>query len=676
MQKEAKEKLFHIVCDTDKKHLIIYGILSVLLAAVSFALGVNWILSLSGGAALMLFLMFKLKVNEKLPVIASFLMLAVFTLIIFMLMQTAISCGFLLIGPFKFVMNIILLLGIVSLLWMVSGSMKFSVTATGLCCMVIGIADHLVVQARSFEIQFSDLSSIGTAMEVAGGYSFELSQTSASAIILAVCFFTFVIRSEFPAHKRNWRRTVISLVSIAVTVGCAILIYSQLWSSAIGYQDKYWKYRGSERNGFWVNIIYSASATRVTVPEAYDPDSLEDELDDYLGDAKEDINTAEKKKPNVIVVMNETFSDVHNISASLDMGINFSQSPTPFLDSLTNESENVIKGHALASVYGGNTANSELEFLTEMSIQYIPRNTVAYNTYLKPDNVFSIVNLFNDAGYKTVGMHPENKTNWQRDKIYSYYGFDEAYFADDFTDLRDEDYFRGHISDAATYDKLKSVYEAKDEDESLFAFVVTMQNHGGFTGAGFTADDYIINVEGYENYMSIREYLASIHNADAALGELIEYFENTDEETIIVFYGDHQPSLGNIGSKFFGVKDNSTMKEQQAKYIVPYLIWGNYPIECERATPLTSFNYLSSWLLDMVDVGDTDFTRFVKKTNEQILAINSMGWFDYDYNFHETDYSNKNYDETLTLYGNLQYNAMFDKENKLRDVFGIKYEKK
>ncbi|MDD6095556.1 MAG: LTA synthase family protein [Clostridia bacterium] len=674
MQTDKRNRLFHIVCDTERKHLAVYAALSAVLSIVSLILGINWIISLAGGAALMLFLMFRLRVDDALPVPFRFLILVIFTVIIFMLMQTAISCGFILIGPVKFVMNIVLLLGLVSLLWMVTGNVKLTVTVVTVLCFIIGIADHLVVQARSFEIQFSDLSSIGTAVEVAGGYSFEISQTSRTAVILGICFITFVLRSHFPSHERSWHRTAISLGAITLTVLCAIMIYTQLWSSAIDYQDKYWKYRGSERNGFWVNIIYSASATRVTVPEGYDGEALPEHLEDYLADEKTEPSAAEKKKPNVIVIMNETFCDVHNVAKYLETGINFSESPTPFLDSLSDVEDNIMKGHALASVYGGNTANSELEFLTEMSVQFIPRNTVAYNLYMKQENIFSIVDLFNDAGYKTVGMHPENRTNWQRDRIYSYYGFDETYFADDFTDLTEEDYFRGHISDAAAYRKVEELYEQKDPDEPMFAFVVTMQNHGGYLGTGFTPEDYVINVEGYENYMSIREYLASIRNSDEALRELVEYFENADEETLILFYGDHQPSLSNIASKFYHVTDESSQRKQQAKYVVPYLFWANYPISCDRATPLTSINYLSSWLLDMVDVGGTDFTEFVKKTNEEIMAVNAMGWFDYGYSFHETDYVNQNYSDTLTLYSHLQYNAMFDKERKLVDVFGIRGE--
>ena len=68
-------------------------------------------------------------------------------------------------------------------------------------------------------------------------------------------------------------------------------------------------------------------------------------------------------------------------------------------------------------------------------------------------------------------------------------------FKDDFTDLTDEDYYRGHVSDASIYDKIIDMYENWDSDEPLFAFVVTMQNHGGFSSSNF---DYTITLDGYE----------------------------------------------------------------------------------------------------------------------------------------------------------------------------------
>lgn len=657
---------------TDKKTLLCFAAAAVIFAVAAALLGVNIFISIAGGILLFAVLTFKIELSDSLPVWFRFIILLLLTLIVFILMQTAISCGIFLISPLKFFMNVIILAGLSSLLWMVTGNVKISITIVTVICYFVAIADHLVVQARSFEIQFSDFSALGTAARVAGGYSFTLSTVTKLAIVLGIVFLTFVIRCRFPSHERSWKRTAFCLGSLIATYLCAVVIYTQFCASFIGYQDKYWMYRGSERNGFLVNIIYSASATRVTVPEDYDAAVLEEELDIYLeaeDDGKGSLVESEKK-PNVIVIMNETFSDVQNIAAYMGKEMKTDVPVTPFLDSLSDKEPNIIKGHAIASVYGGNTANSELEFLTGQSIQFIPRNTVAYNLFMTELNSFSVVNNFNNAGYRTVGMHPEQPVNWQRDKIYSYFDFDEIYFMDDFTEgLGEDGWYRDHVSDQAVYDKIIDLYENKEDGDPLFTFAVTMQNHGGYTTAGF---DYTVNIEGYENYTGIREYLSCIKNSDEALKNLIGYFEAADEETIIVFFGDHQPSLSNIASKFYGLDDYSTVEDQQAKYAVPYLIWANYDIDCDRATSVTSINYLSSWLLDIVDSDLTDFQRFVKKVNTEVPMLNSMGWYDNGGVFHDSTYSAPELSESLKLYSRLQYNAMYDNKGRLPDLFGIK----
>ena len=657
---------------TDKKTLLCFAAAAVVFTVAAALLGVNIFISVAGGILLFAVLTFKIELSDSLPVWFRFIILLLLTLIVFILMQTAISCGIFLISPLKFFMNVIILAGLSSLLWMVTGNVKISITIVTVICYFVAIADHLVVQARSFEIQFSDFSALGTAARVAGGYSFTLSTVTKLAIVLGIVFLTFVIRCRFPSHERSWKRTAFCLGSLIATYLCAVVIYTQFCASFIGYQDKYWMYRGSERNGFLVNIIYSASATRVTVPEDYDAAVLEEELDIYLeaeDDGKGSLVESEKK-PNVIVIMNETFSDVQNIAAYMGKEMKTDVPVTPFLDSLSDKEPNIIKGHAIASVYGGNTANSELEFLTGQSIQFIPRNTVAYNLFMTELNSFSVVNNFNNAGYRTVGMHPEQPVNWQRDKIYSYFDFDEIYFMDDFTEgLGEDGWYRDHVSDQAVYDKIIDLYENKEDGDSLFTFAVTMQNHGGYTTAGF---DYTVNIEGYENYTGIREYLSCIKNSDEALKNLIGYFEAADEETIIVFFGDHQPSLSNIASKFYGLDDYSTVEDQQAKYAVPYLIWANYDIDCDRATSVTSINYLSSWLLDIVDSDLTDFQRFVKKVNTEVPMLNSMGWYDNGGVFHDSTYSAPELSESLKLYSRLQYNAMYDNKGRLPDLFGIK----
>lgn len=288
---------------------------------------------------------------------------------------------------------------------------------------------------------------------------------------------------------------------------------------------------------------------------------------------------------------------------------------------------------------------------------------------MKEHNSFTIVDSFNKAGYKTVSIHPENPTNWQRDTVYDYFKFDEQYFKDDFSNVPTEEYFRGHISDSSVYDKIIEIYENKEEGQPLFNFTITMQNHSGYSTIGF---DYGVEIEGMNKYTGIREYLTSINNSDAAFEKLVNYFKDVDEETIIVFYGDHQPSLGNIASKFYGISDDDPTETQLSKYVVPYVFWANYDIDVERATPLTSINFLSSWLRDLVDVPETEFQRFVDRLNEDVMAINAMGWYDHDGVFHESAYSTPDLNESLKLYSFLQYNMLYDEKNKLPELFSVK----
>ena len=671
-----------IVREKKRKNIIIFSIVSLLLAAAALIVGVHPAICIGGAALLFCTLFFQFRLSDTLPSWASFLVLAVLTLIVFILMQTTISCGVFLIGPLKFLLNLLLMLGAASLLWILTGSIRISTMILFVFCTVVAVIDHLVVQARSFEIQFSDLQSIGVAAEVAGGYSFTLSFVTMIGLALSICFGVFLVRTHYPRQKRNRSMMLLSMGAVVMMILCTVVIYTQFMAPVIGYQDKYWKYRGSERNGFWVNMIYSASATRVQVPEGYDPDTLEDTLDTYLTDAEDEkeektVSEAEEKKmPNVIVVMNETFSDVHNIAKYLGNEMPVSAPVTPFLDSLSDADANVIKGHSLVSVYGGNTANSELEFLSGLSMQFIPRNTVAYNLYMTENNSYTIVDLFNNAGYHTFAVHPENRTNWQREKIYGYFGFDETCFRDDFTDLSEEDFYRGHVSDAAIYDKVIETYENKDADEPLFAFVVTMQNHGGFSSANF---DYTITLDGYERYTGVQEYLSSINTTDKAFQSLVEYFETVEEDTLILFYGDHQPSLSNIGALFFDVTDDSTTEEELAKYVVPYVFWANFDLDAAAGDrlpddrELTSLNFLSTWLLEILGMeGETSpFLQFVDTLNEEVMAISAVGWYDYDRVFHETSYNQPNLTDPLKLYSYLQYNVLYDNTHRLTELFDM-----
>ncbi len=677
-----------------KTRLIVSGAFALAIAILSVFIyklnNINFIVSaFLWGALAFGVLNIPLEIKKDAPYGVRLAIMVIFTVAEFMLMQNTISVGTEKLSVTLFVFNIVLLFTVKSVIWAASGSMKASVIASTVLCYVIAIADYIVVQARGFEIQFSDISSVGTAAGVAAGYlNVDYYPQMRLGVMHGIILLCLIAAIKFPKREYSVKQVAYAASPLILTVICGSMVFTPAAIRTLGITEKYWQYMGSELNGFFVNIVYSASATRILEPSDYtlggdrdviaalnellhkepvpgttvtpEPDETPEEPED---------ETKDEKKPHVIVIMNETFSDIESVVESMGGQVvtESGEEILPYFHTLTSDMPNVIKGNAIASVYGGNTANSEFEFLTGMSMAFLPRNTVAYNFYLTKDNTFSIVESFSEAGYTTIGMHPENATNWKRDTIYTqYYGFDQVYFKDDFTGLDDpDDWFRGYVSDKAVYDKIIDIYESREDGESLFTFAVTMQNHGGYQNQDF---DYTVKVEGANSYAN--EYFSAVNNSDAALEYLLTYFEEQEEEVIIVFFGDHQPSVTYIRQNMLGIEETASDEERIAQYTVPYLYWSNTEIDC--AVPeTTSLNFLSAYLLDLCGIEKTVFQNFLTSINTDIVAINAMGWMDSEGTFTTLTYGGELDNSYLNWYSSLQYNALFDK-NKLVDLFSIR----
>ena len=646
-------------------HLLIYFLISCAIAGLTFLLFPGNMLTVAAiFAILFVSLSVRLSFTEKTPLWLLTLFLFIMSGVIFVLFQRTNTAGFCEVGIIKPLMNVIIVASLVFILWAICGKMKVSLITITIITQIIAVADIIVSRARSLEIQFSDMTSLGTAAQVADQYTLSVPDMTKATLVLAACFTVFLILTKFPKKERSIKQLAVSLSGIAAGVLCVIIIYTQIGAGIIDYKHKYWKVAGSMYNGFFVNFVYTAISTEVKAPEDYDAAKLDNDMSIYY--ENNSASEEEDKNPNVIVIMNESFADIHNIADSLGNEMKTDSPIMPFFDSLDDSDSNIVKGHALASIYGGNTANSEFEFLTGLSMQFLPRSTVAYSLYVNEDNSHSIVENFESEGYVTMGMHPEKDTNWKRNEVYENFGFDEIYFKEDFkTADGGPELLRTHPSDKAVYDKVIDLYEEHEDGAPIFSFVVTMQNHGGYT-SGYSSDK--VKVEG-DNDPELAEYLYCVNHSDKAFEDLIDYFENVEEDTVILFFGDHQPTLTHVSKEYMGINADSTTKERQAEYVVPYVFYANFDIDVEENTEFTSLNFLSSWLLDIADVSKRPVDLFLEDIQDEIVAINSMGWFDKDLNFHETDYNEPDLNDILTQYSHVNYNILFDKNDPITELY-------
>lgn len=521
---------------------------------------------------------------------------------------------------------------------------------TGLTCLISHIVllslagiNYFVYLFRGNEFIFSDLKSIQTGLSVAGNYEFVLDARAGYVILLSTLYIAFIRK----LHVSFKKRIPISIVCISLAILCCVYIGKHTQ----GVVTETWEQKGSYRNGYILNFVLSIRDCFIAEPDGYSKEAVKELEDQYSKEA--DTNTGEtEKKPTIIVVMSESYADlsvVGNFSTNIDL--------TPFYDSLE---KNTIKGHALSSVFGAKTPNSEWEFLTGNSMAFLPSGSVVYQQYIT-DTPTSLVSNLKNIGYTCVAMHPYYDTGWSRNIVYPNMGFDETHFIDDFDQTK---ILRDYITDQELYEKIVDRYESKKSNEDLFIMSISMQNHGGYTEKydNFDEKARMLGI----NYPDVNQYLSLIHESDSALEYLISYFEKVDDPVEIVFFGDHQPSLSSSFYPYLNGKGLSglTLSELENLYTVPFFIWTNYD-SGKESVELTSLNYLSTLALERAGIALPAYNQFLADMMEEIPAVNSRGFYSKSQGkfLHVEDAAGEDA-KWLKNYEILQYNNMFDKRNK------------
>lgn len=381
-------------------------------------------------------------------------------------------------------------------------------------------------------------------------------------------------------------------------------------------------------------------------------------------------SAADTRRPNLIVVMNEAFCDLNALG-----NIHTNEDPLPYLHGL---SEDTIKGNAYSSVIGGNTANSEYEFLTGNTMAFLPAGMVSYQVYTAPGD-YSLTGQLNRYGYKTIAMHPYERGGWNRVQVYGNYGFSEMHFIDEF---KNKQYVRNYVSDRSNYHELIRRFDdfrAQDAETPLFFLNVTMQNHGGYRQTwDRLAHTVHVAETGYTQARDmeggnaeVNQYLSLTRESDNAYKMLIEHFKKVEEPTIILLFGDHQPKLSDDFYRNVLGKDpkTCTAEETQRMYAVPFALWANYDIP-EAQDVRISLNYLSSLLLETAGLPLTPYQAFLSEIREVVPVINSMGMCGQDGTFVTDEAALPEEARALvSRYRASQYNGIFDRKNRAEAFF-------
>ena len=529
-------------------------------------------------------------------------------------------------------------------------------------CCILGIAEHFVMTFKGEAILPSDILALGTAMEVSEGYEFTF--TAGIVTSLALLEISLGLLSLIRPRKLSTPAHVLPAIAGNLCAFLLVSVISLLGFSSIDLEqalnfgfDRWQPICTYVSQGFITSFTEMVNELPIEKPEGYTPDetkNIEQELvvayDSTYGSSEQRaaaVAQFNEIKPTVIAVMNESFTDL-SCFEQLKAGGYFGPN---YYNSLP---DTLVRGTMLASVTGGGTANSEFEFLTGATTAFVGVGKIPYQLYQMSD-VDSLAKDLKELGYVATAMHPQNPVNYHRDKIYQQLGFGEFLSIDDFGDAP---YYHNGVCDYVTYDKILELL--RTDERPQFIFDVTMQNHGGYEIGSVPAEEltnYWVEGASENTNAMLNTYLTCINASDRDLEYFINELRNIGRPVVLVFFGDHQPSIAtSLNDELYPQEDTAShaFRVHQSTYFV----WANYEIAGNNELNVydtVGANEIAAIALNKIGAPLTDYQKALLATRSDVPSINVAGYLGADGLRYDLESEDSPYTSTIDKLQRVQY---------------------
>ena len=336
---------------------------------------------------------------------------------------------------------------------------------------------------------------------------------------------------------------------------------------------------------------------------------------------------------NVIVLLLESYYDVNELGM-------FSFEENPLKNYYKYNGENAKLKLCVDNIAGG-TSNIEYQILTMHTVEQYNEGIYPF-VHLIKNEIESIPRIFKSNGYETTAIHNYKKNFYNRDEAYRLMGI-ENFFAEEDLDKSQKNP-DGFVSDSEVYNK---IVETLKKQEKSFITATTMGGHPPY--AKYEFDEY---TEWYENEnwdknltLTVNNYLQKVRNSDELLGNLIEYINDSEENTLIIAYGDHFPMLYDLLEEYCSQSKKSlnlTPEKYPELFELPYVVYSNVQKDIkikERITPSEMGMYIL----------------------ENVKLENVGPLYNGIYNYFKGNESSENYQ--LMQYDNIQGEQFWEKYN-------------
>ena len=513
--------------------------------------------------------------------------------------------------PLVFLYNAFLIFATFSIIYLVRRRV-FARILLSVFWLFLGTCNGYLLTKRVTPFNAQDLKVLSDALELTGNYfnTFELIMIIIGVVALVVWVVSMWRRGGQFTGKMH---RIIALGGVVVSFGaCALLtdaaidkrvISNYFGNIAFAYEDY----------GFPYCFSASLFNTGINEPAGYSEATMA-EISNNGGLTKSETGRSEDELPNIIFVQLESFFDPTEVE-----WLRFSEDPIPNLRKLFNE---YSSGYFKVPSVGAGTANTEFEVLTGMSMRFFGPGEYPYKTYAKTKVLESAASALTSLGYGAEALHNNGGNFYSRAQVFNNMGFDH-YTSKEFMNI-----LQMTPKGWATDDILvPNIMESMDTTEGQdFVFTISVQGHGDYPTEPTLENPEIIvsGVEDEGKRNAWEYYVNEVYEMDKFVGQLIDEVESRNEPSVIVFYGDHLPTMD---------LESSDLKSKYL-YNTNYVIWDNIGLEKKDGN-------IAAYQI-MADV----FGR---------LDIHSGTVF----NYHQQRQSTKNYLADLEL---LQYDIMYGEQ--------------
>lgn len=531
---------------------------------------------------------------------------------------------FMIHSPMTFFYNMLIIFATFGLAYLVKRRI-FIYIVVSIFWLAVGITNGVILGFRTTPFTVTDLALLESVMSIIPNYLSTLQMILvgvAGLLVIVALVLAFIF---MPKHKQkiDYRKSLIGIVLLALSlVGMTNLAIDRNWVSTY-FGNLSYAYRDY---GFSYCFLNTWLNTGISKPSGYASEEImgiftSKELADLTSVSAGEMVEGKENKPNIIMVQLESFFD-----PTLDQRLSFSEDPVPNFRKLK---KNYSFGYLTVPSVGAGTANTEFEVLSGMRVRFFGPGEYPYKSVLADKTCETIAFDLKRLGYSAHAIHNHRGVFYGRNKVFSNLGFDT------FTSL---EYMNNVTKTPKNWAKdgvltgeiLSALQSTKNQD---LVYTISVQGHGKYpTENILQAPDVTlsgINVESEAN--AYQYYLQQVHEMDQFVGDLVNTLEEYDEDTVVVFFGDHLPSL-NIQEE--NLADHSIYQTQ-------YVIWDNFGMK-KKDKNLYSYQ-LSAEVFDRLGIHAGVLTKYHQDHKEDATYLSNLKALQYDmlygkeYIYGETD---------------------------------------